>query len=266
MVEGIPFVVVSCDAYRDVWLPFFHCFFKYWPDCPLPVYLGSNERTFVDPRVRPLMVGVDGGFGANTLAILTRLKSEWLVTCNEDILLDRRLDTQLVIGIIERGLRANAGCLKLITTPPMAAVRERNDLVGEVPAGSPYRVSFSLNLWRKEVLLALLRQTESAWDFERRGNRRADQMKESFLALDWRLARNPPIPFVHGIIKGRWTSAAVRLLKREGLVECLKGRPRQALSSGVYASLYVRLFRLRWVWEVRRQCEGVLRAAKGQAA
>lgn len=43
-------VVASCDAYADLWEPFFRLFRRYWPDCPYPVYLGSNFRTY---RINP---------------------------------------------------------------------------------------------------------------------------------------------------------------------------------------------------------------------
>ena len=35
-------LVVSCDRYRDLWTPFFTLFQRYWPDCDMPVYLGTN--------------------------------------------------------------------------------------------------------------------------------------------------------------------------------------------------------------------------------
>ncbi len=38
-------LVCSCDKYADVWEPFFKLFFKFWPDCPYPIYLLSNYLT-----------------------------------------------------------------------------------------------------------------------------------------------------------------------------------------------------------------------------
>ena len=35
-------LVPSCDAYADLWIPFFALFWRYWSDCPFPVYLGTN--------------------------------------------------------------------------------------------------------------------------------------------------------------------------------------------------------------------------------
>jgi hypothetical protein len=40
--DNLAVIVVSCDLYSDVWKPFFTLFFKYWNDCPFPVYLTSN--------------------------------------------------------------------------------------------------------------------------------------------------------------------------------------------------------------------------------
>jgi len=35
-------LIPSCDKYSDLWRPFFTLFWRHWPDCPFPVYLGSN--------------------------------------------------------------------------------------------------------------------------------------------------------------------------------------------------------------------------------
>ena len=50
--EDPAILVVSFDAYQDLWPVFFQAFFKYWPDCPYRVYLGANTATYVHPRVQ----------------------------------------------------------------------------------------------------------------------------------------------------------------------------------------------------------------------
>ena len=57
--DDVAILVPSFDGYRDVWEPFFRCFFKFWPDCPYPVVLGSIRETCSDPRVSPLTIGRD---------------------------------------------------------------------------------------------------------------------------------------------------------------------------------------------------------------
>ena len=43
----IGIVVPSCDKYSDLWPYFFNNFYKYWYNCPLNIYLISNEKITV---------------------------------------------------------------------------------------------------------------------------------------------------------------------------------------------------------------------------
>ena len=39
-------LVSSCDAYEDVWNPFFALFKKYWPNCKYNIYLNTESKMF----------------------------------------------------------------------------------------------------------------------------------------------------------------------------------------------------------------------------
>ena len=67
--NDVTILVVSCDKYKDLWIPFFHCFFKYWSDCPYPVFLASNDLEYSDPRVKTILIGPDKDYSSNLLAI-----------------------------------------------------------------------------------------------------------------------------------------------------------------------------------------------------
>ena len=53
---GLSVLVISCDRYADLWRPFFELFWRHWPDCQGPVYLGSNFTDYSDPRVQTIKV------------------------------------------------------------------------------------------------------------------------------------------------------------------------------------------------------------------
>src|SRR5438552_6055487 len=80
----VSILVVSCDAYQDLWGIFFRCLFSYWPDCPFPIYLGSNFRRYPDERVRTIQIGSDVDYSSNLLKMLARIPSEWVVLWIED--------------------------------------------------------------------------------------------------------------------------------------------------------------------------------------
>ena len=85
--KDVTLLVVSCDAYQDLWHPYFHCLFKYWPDCPFPISLGSNSLAYPDSRIKSIQIGPDLDYSSNLLAMLDRIETPWLILWIEDLLL-----------------------------------------------------------------------------------------------------------------------------------------------------------------------------------
>ena len=85
--NDVVILVPSWDGYQDVWQPFFHCFFKYWPDCPYPVFLGSNSLSYPDSRVSPILIGPDIDYSSNLIAMLDHIDQDWVIIFTEDMLL-----------------------------------------------------------------------------------------------------------------------------------------------------------------------------------
>jgi hypothetical protein len=246
---SVAILVVSFDGCQDLWPPFFHCFFKYWPDCPYPVFLGSNQVTFPYPRVTPVLVGPDLDYTSNLQRMLAKIEQPWIITFQEDIFLSQQVDTGRLSKIIQAAQAKEAAYLKLITTPPLATIWENDDEFGEIPKGMPYRVSFSVILWRKSVLIELLRPGESAWDIELKGTIRSYDMDGKFFCLHTEEKDDPPFQFVHGTVKGRWTLEAVSFLTQEGLKHYIGNRPIKTRWFRFRQSASRKVVNLRW--EVR---------------
>ncbi len=251
--SDLAILVVSCDAYQDLWYPFFSCFFKYWPDCPYPVYLGSNCLCFPDPRVRPVLVGPDVDYTSNLLKMLEQVKQDWLILWIEDRVLSAPVNTARLGNLIRLAQNQKAGYLKLIASHPFAMVKDKSQEIGEIPRGQRYRVCITVALWKKDILLRLLHPGETAWDIERRGSQRSSQLDEKFLSLSASIMNNPPLSNVHLVTQGRVLRDACKFLKHEELQEYLRDRRIQTLWSywGLKLYLYAKdlYVRLRWQWQ-----------------
>ncbi len=73
--DPVAVLVISCDAYRDLWRPFFELFWRHWPDCPYPVHLGSELYTHADSRVRRLDVGAQPDWSTACARMLERIEA-----------------------------------------------------------------------------------------------------------------------------------------------------------------------------------------------
>lgn len=250
--NDIALLVVTCDAYKDLWRPYFQCLFKYWPDCPYPIYLGSNNSVYPDPRVKPITIGDDKDYSSNLLAMLEHLDSPWVLLWIEDCLLSAPVNTARLTKLISDAQMQGAGYVKLIATFPYAYTSSKTEEVAVVPKGIRYRVNIGVTLFKKDVLVNLLRSGESAWDIEYKGAARSDNLEDKFYCLNSSLKSNPPISYVNAVGKGKWIRNSVPFLKKEGLADCIANRKIQPWYLYIYYKLYLirlefyRIFKIYW--------------------
>lgn len=239
-VKDVTLVVISCDAYKDLWKPFFHCFFKYWPDCPYPIFLASNESKCSDSKVKSILIGPDKDYASNLISILKQVESQWLILWVEDAFITSKINTSRIKKLIGDAQKDNAVYLKLITSTPWAFVKDKKQEIGPIPKGVKYRSGIGLGLWNKETLLKILKPGESAWQIDR--SNRSNSFSEPFYALTPNVRSNPPVQVLNSVIKGRWNRDALSFLAKEGLEEYIPNRQVQSFWSYLYMKLY--LFRL----------------------
>jgi hypothetical protein len=223
MPTSTALLVVSCDKYRDLWVPFFTLFFRYWPDCPYPVFLGSNDETYPDRRVVPIAIGADVDWSTNLRRILDQIPLDGILLLQEDFLIDRPVDTERIRGLIGYAAEKGAACLRLMPIPGPEKPCADHLEVGEILKGAEYRVSLQAAWWRRENLAAILSAGESPWQFEVQGSRRSDSITEPFLSL--REGIEFPLDYyTTAILRGYWEPDAVQLCRRENIPVDLKVR------------------------------------------
>jgi hypothetical protein len=235
---NIPILVVSCDAYQDVWYPFFQLFFKHWPDCPMPVHLVSNQHTYPDDRVQGILVGEDIDYSSNLIKAVEQIDQEWLIFWVDDRPPAEPVDTARLLQLIQAAQTQDAGyCRLLASNPP--TLMATTEAIGELPKGSRYRVSMTVALWKKSTLLKVLKSGENAWDIEKRGGvDRANTIDDKFYAMPLWARQHPPLKDVHLIAKGQIIRSAIPVLAQEGTLHHLQGRSVVAFHRQIYIQLY----------------------------
>jgi hypothetical protein len=237
-------LVISCDRYADVWPHFFGCFFRYWPDCPYRVLLGTNHLQYDDPRVTTICIGEDRDYSSNLSAMLGRMDEEWVMVFVEDILFSAPVDSGRIMALMDTLQGDGVVHAQLLykrynqhnLLPPCGRAEGG---MSELPVGVPYRTSLNVGLWRKADLVALLREGESAWEFERDGTVRSFGHPGRFVSVACPDGE-PLFRWEHGVIKGQWTWEAVRFIRRQTRTAALR-RPVQSFGSYLYLQIYSRL-------------------------
>lgn len=207
-------IVSSYDAYSDVWEPFFCLFFRYWPDCPFPIYLISETKKYPDSRVKTINIGEDKKWATNTKKALGQINTRYILNLLEDFLFTKKVDTERIINLLNILKKNNAGCLKLDPTPLPDKKYKNYTEVGEISKDVNYSVSLLAGFWNKKIFEKLIKDGESAWQMEIVGSKRAINIQEPFLST-----YDKPILYFYptAIKRGSWFYDAAKFCKREGV-------------------------------------------------
>ena len=211
-VNKVAVLISSCDNYQDLWEPFFTLFFRYWPDCPYPVYLGTNHLMYDHPRVKTIAIGDETDWSSDFHRMLERIPQPYVIVMMEDFLPTKSVDTAKIEKLITYMEAKGAGCLRLCPRPDLSCLD--NPEAGEISKGADYRLSLQAAVWNKQTLLELLRDGESAWELEINGTKRSNNLDVPFMCVTC----DSPIPyFCTGVVKGKWVREAVELCEKEGI-------------------------------------------------
>ena len=217
MPGQIAILVSSFDAYSDLWPPYFEAFERNWPDCPFPRYLLSNYKTFPGFAVTSIQVKDVRAWPVCMRLALNEIREEFILLLLEDLFIFSKVDTDKFLRLSEWIAEHRPACIRL--QPEQGMVPTEFPGISHLPPGLPYRSSTVLSVWRKDVLLDLLRDDESIWQFEVMGSVRTDKYP------DFYVTDQPYLKYLHGVIRGKWIPDAQRKLLAAGIHVLTEARP-----------------------------------------
>ena len=224
--------ISSCDGYSDCWEPFFTLLERFWPDCSHPLYLGSEYMDSPRPdRVTALALCKSHGVPSServpwsrfTRWALEAIPSPLVLFLQEDFFLKAPVKDEEVERITEMmEAHPEIACVHLTDQGPLAeGPSDEFPGMDVLKLKQRYRVSCQAALWRKDELLALLRDKESAWEYEEFGSARSAAMGHLYLGVSRKIVRLGEyeiIPYLFtGIVQGRWIKEVVSLFEANGI-------------------------------------------------
>ncbi len=227
-------VVLSCDKYSDLWRPFFELFFRHWSDCPFPVVLFANQATYDDPRVTTVLSGIDPDWSTSVKRCLAQVPQRHVCLFFDDVFLDQPVRVVHIKRLTDWVATQDPDYLRFRRFPKPD--QRLNADFGLCVAGRPYRTSV-FGIWKREVLMDLMREGESAWDFEHRSVARSAKYSKFHGVYEEYFS------YIHGVEKGLWIRSAVQQLTALG---CAPDTARRAIMSPAqhrgYLMAYLRTY------------------------
>ena len=156
-------LIYSCDAYSDVWEPFFTLFYRYW-ECPYRVYITCETKKCYVPGVTT--INTSGSWTERMHEAVKQIPTKYVIGMCEDMFMRRRVHDDVIETCIERMEQdkwiANFNFEKEYdwTLP------SKFECWGKKPYGNHYQKSCQPTLWRRAILMELLSVSCDAWQWE----------------------------------------------------------------------------------------------------
>ncbi|MDR0396966.1 MAG: hypothetical protein LBH66_06655 [Oscillospiraceae bacterium] len=217
--ERCTLYVSSCDKYSDLWEPFFILFKKYWPDCPYPIVLTSESKTFSFPGLdihcpRYYKPGDRVSWGQLNMRTLQDVKTPFVFFMLEDFLLE---------GPVNQAEISKA--LDWIADDPEVGRFQFSNGVHEpsekypsyhlAPDWDNYRINAQPAIWRKSVLLKSMVPKEGPWMWEINGSKRSRKW-QGILLYNYH-ERMLKIPFDGALFHGKWHDDGINPIVDNGI-------------------------------------------------
>jgi len=252
--DDFAILILSCDKYSDLWDLFFGAFWKNFPDCDVPVYLGCNFANYHDSRVTVINANVKTNWSGEVKSILQQVKEKYLFIWLEDLLITSPISREKLLNYVQFMKERDAKHIKLGPYPEPDSVV--NDGIGVYEKGVPYRAS-AMGLWDRDYLLNfLLLDGENPWQFEVMGSYRTSY-SDGFFGLRQNLFER-----LNLLVKGKWSPRAIQYFKKNNVeVDISKHPPMSLFDIGLYLAGMILLYPLRshrW-WRIRVKIMNTLR-------
>lgn len=220
MAERCTLLVNSCDAYDDLWVPFFTILMHRWKPIPYPIVLNTESKSFSFPNldIRTFQFYDEKDnvpWGERLIKTLQHIDTEYVLCMLDDFFLLEDVE-QARIDECMRWMDAdhNIAVFSFWRTRQPNIRDNRYPHFEKRPQNGEYRFNCQAALWRRDKLLQYIRPHESPWEWEIYGSIRSRRYKESFYSA----IEGEPYVFVYdwfaggAVHRGKWTRGVSGLL------------------------------------------------------
>lgn len=176
-------IVNSCDGYDDIWKPFFSCFKDNWRDCPYPIFLNTEHKSYRHEGLNITSLNLIKDkkieWGERLLDCLARLETEYVIMLFDDFCLENEVNQVEIENCIhELEKKSNIDAFYMVHVFPELVDGMGTKFV-EVPRGKEYRLNSAPGIWRKSSLIKYTGNIDNPWAWEYFGTFRTEKYKDS---------------------------------------------------------------------------------------
>lgn len=229
--EDVTLLVSSCDKYSTAWFPFFELIKKNWPRHPDKIVLNTEKLSYTHEGLNIKTINephINATWSQRLLNCLNQIDTEYIIFSLEDFFLQAPVKHGTIENCLKK-MKSNAeiACFRLKASDDINLKKIDGDIFALADKMVSYRLDTQFALWRKQILMSFIDETESPWEFEGKGTQR---IKETDKLFYWFYTENPEVisdnlivPYVighftgYGIQWGKWLYNNAELFERFGI-------------------------------------------------
>ena len=214
----VTLLVNTCDAYEDLWQPFFTLLQRYFVPLQMRIVVNTETKTCTFPGLQIDTVNTTApSYGARMRSALDQIDTEYLLLMLDDFFLREPVRMDRLSSIID-WMEADRDIVYFNCDVTEAACdREVNRYPGyrRLPAGNRYTLNLQAAVWRTDKLRQYWQHDVSPWDWEERCNvLTATHPREKFYCV----LREEDRFMDYGYRKGQWMGICHGQWVREDVV------------------------------------------------
>ena len=213
------YIISSCDAYKDLWAPFFMLKHKYWSDCPFnSMLICETEKMFLD-NVYIYNTGLNFSWSKMLKMAIKKCSTKYILLSMEDFFFQSKVDNHSVLSLYNYVKKNDVNMLRLIPRPGPNDKFPIFRNIGGINSNALYRVSGQAAFWKSSILLELLDEKESLWEFEINATQRSYKYEKFYSVY------KPVLTYKHHVVeRGKWFIWSAFKFKITGVPIDLKSR------------------------------------------
>ena len=207
----IGLVVLSSQAYKELWPIFFKSWNKYYPKIKINKYTISSEENFTNYKynfkvVSGVRVNKNSAWSARIRAALKKINHKNLFFSTEDMIFYKNGDLRLINSFFEFYHKNSLQYLRSSPMPPILSNKIKEKLVRD-PSWALHQVSLQPGLINKNFLMNNLIHDDDSRTFEERASYKNRNNKKIFTS------REEIFPYKEIVIGGKITKGSEILFK-----------------------------------------------------
>jgi hypothetical protein len=244
-------IVNSCDKYEEAWGPFFSLMRKYWRNLCFEIVLNTETKQYHREDIKITCINSPAEaktWGARAKYVLQQIKTPYVIILLEDFFLQDYVNNDEI-----------ESCISKMDSNPNIAVFYFKKITGfdEISEEYPeyilmkenkqYKLNCQAAMWRRKVLIDLLDENESPWDFESFGQIRCVNLEQKFYCRrngSYLTYKGDVFPYLwsiatgYGICKSKWLWNNKKLFKKHNIQYEMKTLPKLYKSKYFFQKYY----------------------------